>query len=108
MDLRDLFVAGSRTDLTFYGSAAQFENLLGGRISFGRFIPHGRWDVLYDLANHHTKGFPDDRNDLLQHRLRISGRRSFPGGFELSAYAEGALYDDEFSWTLGVNLQKRF
>ena len=69
LEWQGLFVAGSRTELVFYGALAQFENVVGGRISFGRLVPHGRWDVLYDLSNHHIEGAEEDRDDLLQHRL---------------------------------------
>lgn len=108
VDVRDLLGPGSSLDVTVFFTPAQFETLVGARAAYGRFAGDLRWDVLYEFSSHHLDGLPDDADDLLQHRLRLSGSLRAFDGVDVSLYAEGILWDEELSFTLGVNLQKRF
>ena len=106
--LRDLLLNDSRTGVVLFGSRGRFDSVGGLRVVLGRELRRGRWDVLYELAHHHQDGFTDDRDDLLQNRLR--GSRLFPlrGGWTLSPYAELDYWDQELAWSLGFWLQRRF
>jgi len=107
-DVVDFFGPSSIFNLTGFGAIAQFENVAGVRVSFGRRRANGHWDLLYEFSNHHQLGFPGDRNDIFHHRLRASGGMSLPDGWDFSLYAEGLLYDEEISWSLGFTFQRRF
>ncbi len=107
LEFDDLFLDHSHTEISLFGALAQFENTAGVRIVFGRTVGTNRWDVLYEIGNHHRKGFPDDRDDIIQQRLRASGNIVHSSGWDISIYAEGVVWD-EVSWSVGFYLQKRF
>ncbi|MGQ0614487.1 MAG: hypothetical protein ACT4PV_12195 [Planctomycetaceae bacterium] len=98
----------SRATLTGFAALGEFEETYGARGTFGVTRRDSYFDLLYEIGHHHQKNFPNELDDLIQHRLRASGSVPFPGGWELSVYGEGVLYDDEFSWTFGFHLQRRF
>ena len=75
---------------------------------FGRVVGANRWDLLYEIGNHHRLGFPNDRDDIIQQRLRASGNLTHGSGWDISIYAEGVFWDEEVSWSVGFYLQKRF
>ncbi len=108
VELADLFLDHSNTEVSLFGVLGQFENTAGLRIVFGRTVGANRWDVLYEIGNHHRKGFPADRDDIIQQRLRASGNLVHSSGWNISIYAEGIVWDEEFSWSVGFYLQKRF
>ena len=107
LEVTDLFLDHSRAEITLFGALAQFESLAGVRLAYGRTVGTGRWDVFYEIGNHHQKGFPADRDDIVQQRLRASGSFVHSSGWDVSIYVEGVLWD-EFSWSVGFYLQKRF
>jgi hypothetical protein len=98
----------NRFDLTAFGSAGEFVNVLGARVQYARLAPNSSWDLLYEFSNHHLMGLPSDRDDLFQHRLRASGHLFMESGWDFSLYAEGLVWDDEFSWSLGFGFSRRF
>jgi hypothetical protein len=77
-------------------------------VVYGREIGRGRWDLLYELAGHHLDGFADERDDLLQNRLRGSRVFDLAGGWRFSPYVEADYWDEELAWSLGFWLQRRF
>lgn len=108
-DARNWFVDGSRTVFAVFTSFAHFESIAGARASFGRSIGgKGRWDVLYEFAFHHMEEFPNNRDDIFQHRVRASAGVFLDGGWDLAANVDVFLYDTELSWTVGFSVQKRF
>ena len=107
-EVLDLFGTGSSTDVTLFGAKGEFSNVAGARFSVGRWLENGRWDAFYEIADMHQLGFSDDRDDILQHRLRGSRDFELGRGWRISLYGEGRLWDDEDSWSLGGYLQKTF
>jgi hypothetical protein len=107
-EVLDLFGTGSSTDVTLFGAKGEFSNVAGARFSVGRWLENGRWDAFYEIADMHQIGFSDDRDDILQHRLRGSRDFELGRGWRISLYGEGRLWDDEDSWSLGGYLQKTF
>ena len=107
VQLRDLLFQGSHADLTGFASAAQFEDVFGVRGSLGRATQKGSWEVFYEISNRHKLNFPNDRDDIIQHRFRLTVT-IYRNTWDVSAYGEGVLYDDQLTWTLGVTLQKDF
>ena len=91
-----------------FGALAQFETTTGVRLSGGRIMRKGRWNVFYEFSNRHQKGFPEDRNDIYHHRVRASHDFYGDSGWGWSIYAEGNLWDTEFNWSLGLEIQRRF
>jgi hypothetical protein len=105
---KDLLLDRSDASLAVFVSFAQFEDASGIRATYGRQEGRGRWDLFYEISEHHLTGFPNDRDDLLQHRIRASGSLMTGSGMDLSLFAEGLLWDIEFSWSLGFSFQRRF
>jgi hypothetical protein len=108
LELHDLFLPHGRGELTLFGTLARFENTVGARVTFGRYARAGYWEALYEVANHHKLGFPSDRDDLLQHRVRGGAGLILEDGWDFSAHAELVFFDGEASWSIGLYVQKRF
>jgi hypothetical protein len=108
IDLHDVLGEGSSASLTLFATEAQFSNVLGARAGYGRTLDGGRWDLFYEIANHHLAGQPADRDDLVQHRIR--GSRAFYSlmGWSLTADAELRLWDDEVAWVVGGQMHRSF
>ena len=103
-----LLLPRARVFLTVFASVARYEDVYGARGGFGRTEGRVRWDVFYEISLHHLAGVQDDRDDLIQHRVRASGGFGLDGGWDFAAHAEGVLYDSEFTWSIGLSVQKRF
>jgi len=104
----DLILDRSRLGVTLFVTIGAYEDVYGGRIAYSKFTRSGSWDFLYDVAEHRLAGINDDQDDLIQHRLRVSGTFFVASTWDISCYAETTLYDEEISWSIGFNLQKRF
>ncbi len=107
-EIRDFPFRRLRGDITAFATAGQFEDTFGFRVTFGRQGVRARWDVLYEVANHHLLDFPPDVDDLIQHRVRFSTQFYFESRWDLSSYVEVVSYDTEINWTLGFTVQRRF
>jgi len=108
VEVRDLLVDQSYVDLTVFGSIAQFEDIGGIRAGFGQAAGRARWDVIYEITQHHYDSFDDDRDDLIQHRVRLSGSAVLEDGWDVSVYAQAHQFDDEITWSVGFAVHKRF
>ena len=108
LETTDLFQEQSRSHIAVFATAGQFENLVGTRLGYGRYLENGRWDVFYEFGAHHLEGFSSNFDDLNQHRLRASRDFRFGAGWNLALYAEGRAWDEELSGSLGFYLQKSF
>jgi len=107
-EVHGLFTRNTRCDLTAYGGIGNYEDYGGARISFGDYEARGYWEIFYEYSLHHQHAFPDNLNDIQQHRFRVSGGLYLPSGFDISFYAETRVWDVEFTWVLGLALQKSF
>jgi hypothetical protein len=108
IEMTDFWVRSSTTDVTVFGTAANHETDAGLRVQHGRSFDGGRWDALYEVARHHYRSIADDRDDLYQHRLRYSRTFSSASNWHSTLYAEGRLWDEESSFSVGFYLQRRF
>jgi hypothetical protein len=108
IEVDDWYLERSRTSLALFAARGSFTTLAGVRVVYGREIGRGRWDLLYELAGHHLDGFADERDDLLQNRLRGSRVFDLAGGWRFSPYVEADYWDEELAWSLGFWLQRRF
>jgi len=108
IDWEALLQSDSRTGLTAFATAARFENVVGGRITYGRSLRRGRWDILYEIAGHREEGFSSSFDDILQQRLRGSLDLFFTGGWSLSFYGQASLWDDDTTVSAGAYVQKSF
>ncbi len=108
MDLRDWWLDESRADVTLYVTEGEFSSVYGGYLSYGRALEIGRWDVFYEFGFHDNAGFTEERDDVVQHRLRGTRLFVLPSGWNISAFVEGQLWDDEGAWSLGFYAQKSF
>jgi hypothetical protein len=104
----DLGFPGSRADLTAFATRARFAWVLGARATIGRTIDDTRWDLLYELANHHMDGFPSDRDDLFQQRMRGTLGFFLGHGWDLSLHAEGNHFDSDFAASVGIAIQRSY
>src|SRR5262249_49976747 len=80
-----------RADVTAFGTQGDFEEVYGARISYGRYLLSGSWDVLYEISQHHEDGFSSDRDDILQHRLRAALNFYYVYGCTLSLFAQASF-----------------
>ncbi|MEE8105605.1 MAG: hypothetical protein V3T86_08745 [Planctomycetota bacterium] len=103
-------VLGKTSDFnaTAFATQGQFTDVYGARFAYGKSLHRGRWDLLYEIANHHQIGFPPDVDDLIQHRLRASASVYWESQWDLTVYGQGLSYDEELSWSVGLTLQRRF
>jgi hypothetical protein len=108
VEVRDLLVRNSRFDLTGFAGIGNHESVYGGRISYGLYEARGFWEVFYEYSFHHEYAFPDNLDDIQQHRIRVSGGLYLPSGFDISFHVETRVWDVEFTWVLGFTLQKSF
>ncbi len=104
----DWFQTASRTDIVFYGGSGATVNSVGGRIDYRVPTPSGNWNWLYDVSFRHNVDIADDRDDFLQHRLRGSHDFQIMDSWEAHLYSEARLWDVEFSWSIGIFIQRNF
>jgi len=108
VDVPDLLMKGTRADVTAFGAWAQFETVVGARASYGKLVGTIRWDLLYEISDRRQNDLPDDRNDVLQQRVRASAGFHAAEGWDFSTYVEGVFWDEEISWTVGFMFQRSF
>lgn len=98
----------SLNDFTVF--ATQGRNTTGGgaRLRVGKPAGSGRWDAYYEVAYQHFRGHNPDIDDLLQHRFGAQRSFRFGGGWNLNTSAEGRIWDEHLSWTLGIYMSKAF
>lgn len=107
LEVRDFLIRRSRADLTAFASLADHEDVAGLRAALGQVSGSRRWDLLYEISEHHLDGFPSGINDLIQHRIRASFGGHGPR-WDVTLYGEATLYDTELAWSVGLYLQRRF
>jgi hypothetical protein len=95
-------------DLTAFGTAGRYEWLLGGRFTYGELLSNGRWDAMYELGFHHRYGFSFDRDDIWQHRFRMTRDLEILGDWNLHLSGDILLWDTDGAFTLGFYLQRMF
>lgn len=105
---KDLILDRSRLDVTIFVTIGAFEDVYGARLAYAKYTNSGSWDFFYDIGEHRLSGINDDQDDLIQHRLRLSGTYYVASTWDFSCYAETTIYDEEISWSIGFTLQKRF
>jgi len=108
VEVRNLFTQNSRFDLTAFGTIGNYEDVAGGRISFGDYEAQGYWELFYEYSLHHEHAFPNNLDDIQQHRIRLSGGLYLPTGFDFSFFVETRVWDVEFTWVFGIAVQKSF
>lgn len=99
---------GSRFALAAFDAQGLTSDLFGFRIEKGGTYGWGRLDVLYELGFVHHQSFPDNRDDLLQHRLGALATTDLGKGWDGIFNADATFWDDEFSFGVGLYLQRHF
>ncbi len=95
-------------DWTALANLNEFEEVVGGRAAYGKTSGNLRWDLFYEFTFHHFDGFDNNRDDLFQHRVRGSGTLLSDSGWDVTAFGELSVYDEEISGTLGFSFQRRY
>ena len=98
----------SRTALAAFDAQGLTNDLVGFRLERGGTYGWGRLDMLYELGFVHHQGFPDDRDDLLQHRLGALATTDLGSGWDAIFHGDATLWDDELSFGAGIYLQRHF
>jgi hypothetical protein len=98
----------TRTAFALFDVQGLTSTVLGGRIEYGSNWSFGRLDMLYELGFVHHEGFPDDRDDLLQHRLAALWTAGMGDGWDATFGADTTLWDEEFSFGVSAYLQRLF
>lgn len=100
--------AGARSGLAGYLVHGLTSTTIGVRLEHGTGFAGGRLDALYELGFVHNEGFPDNRDDIVQHRLAGLWSTDLGGEWSGLLHADGTLYDQELSFALGFYLQRHF
>ena len=108
LDVADLLLDHSRCDFTAFGTHGRFTDVLGGRVSYGRYGDSGSWQLLYELSHHDLLDRPADGNDLLQHRLAGNLDLYLDQGWSCTFNADAVWWHGEPIFSLGAYLQKTF
>ena len=108
IQVNDAVLRNSRFELAGFAGIGQYEDVAGGRISYGHYESRGFWSIFYEYSFHHEHAFPDNLDDIQQHRIRLSGGLYLPSGLDVSFYLETRVWDVEFTWALGLAFQKSF
>ncbi|MBL9077392.1 MAG: hypothetical protein JNL08_07815 [Planctomycetes bacterium] len=106
--IADWFGQGSRTGLAGFTVQGQYSSQIGGRVDHGGPFAGGRLDLIYELGLVHQEGFPNDRDDLLQHRMALLFARDIGDGWDCLLHVDATLWDDDLSVGLGFYLQRHF
>jgi len=104
----DWFGKGTRTGLAVFLVEGQDRSQFGARLDHGGPFASGRLDVLYEVGLVHHESFPDDRDDLLQHRVALLFTGDLGFGWDGLIHADATLWDEELSLGLGIYLQRHF
>lgn len=97
-----------RTTLAAFQVQGLTNSQIGARLQHGGDLAGGRIDLLYEIGLVHHESFPDDRDDLLQHRLAALWTTGLGSGWNATFFGDGTLWDEELSFGLGLYLQKHF
>jgi hypothetical protein len=108
LDVQEPWLERSRGDLTAFATLGRFDTVLGARLAYGQFTENGRWDLYYELSHHRLRRYPDDSDDLFQHRLGAVRSFALSGGFDVSLHADVHLWDEELAWSIGFQVHKSF
>ena len=108
VEVPGLLHEGGRTGFVLFDMQGLTNSVIGGRIEHGGSFGVGRLDALYEIGFVHHEGFPNDRDDLLQHRLGFVVTSDFGGGWDAMFSLDGTLWDKELSYGVGIYLQKHF
>lgn len=108
LEFRDVIMDYGRADVTAFATRGDYEALVGARVSFGRATPSGSWDVAYEITGRREDGFSNDRDDIVQHRVRFGVNLYEVFGCTLSFYGQMNFFDDEAAISSGFYLQRTF
>ena len=108
LEVKDLWLDGALADFTVFGTAAQFVDGVGGRLTYSRTTAASRWELMYEIANYKNDGFSADLDDIVQHRVRATFDYFAAKNWIISVYGETAIWDDETSVSTGLFLQRNF
>ena len=103
-----LLQSAARTGLTLFEVQGLTSSVTGVRVDHGGDFSFGRLDMLYELGLVHHDDQPTDRDDMLQHRLGALCTSDLGGQWSGTFFADATLWDSEFSYGLGIYLQRRF
>jgi len=99
---------GTRSGLAGFVVQGVNSSQLGARLDHGGPFASGRLDLLYEVGIVHQENFPDNRDDLVQHRLAVLFSGDLGGGWDGLLHVDATLWDDELSFGLGCYLQRHF
>lgn len=107
-DSKGLLSPQARSGMAVFHVQGLTSTVLGVRIEHGGSYSYGRLDLLYEVGFVHHESFPDDRDDLLQHRLGALLTTDLGGGWDATFFFDGTLWDEELSLGLGLHVQRYF
>ena len=106
-DMAGALTEDGRVDLSFVANTSQHVSLLGARLLVDGRLEDGRWEAFYEFGNHHLQGFPQDRDDAVQHRF--GGELQFwsISGFDVAVRGESWIWDEDSAWSIALRLERR-
>ena len=108
LERRGWLAHDSNTRIDLFLDTAEFTSVFGARADWAANVSDGRWNLFYEISRHHQVGFPSDRDDLMQHRVRVSRTLDRVLGFDLELHAQLQMWGDDLAWDLGFTFQRKF
>lgn len=108
LEFRDVSTSTDRLEVSAFTTRGKFIDLVGARVRYGRASGGTGWSVLYEARANDIRGFENENDDLIVHRVRGNYDLVRRSGFNMSLSAEARLQDLENQFFLGVFLQRMF
>ena len=108
VDTETDWLADSRSGFAVFATRGAFSVDVGARLSTGKAIEDGRWDISYEIADRHQDDFSHVSDDLWEHALRGSRAFYLPNGWYVSVDGVTRRFDDDMSWALSLYVHKTF
>lgn len=100
--------SGSGVRLVGFASSGSFTNVWGARARLSTGGDRTSYDLFYELANYRQRGFDDDNDDFVQHRVRASATWRPTDLLSINTYVDGTNYNSENGFAAGVFAQWSF
>ncbi|WP_145190839.1 hypothetical protein [Planctomycetes bacterium Pla163] len=103
-------VTGARSGVRVvaFASSGSFTNVWGARLRLSTGGDRTSYDLFYELANYRQRGFDDDNDDFVQHRVRASATWRPTDLLSINTYLDGTNYNSENGLAAGVFAQWSF
>jgi hypothetical protein len=108
LEIGNTVLDGDRVRISGFASRGSTSDLWGVRLTYGRQLDEGSWELGYEFDQFDFIGFTDANDQLPQHRVHVARDFHTQSGWSFSIHGEWLLYADEDSLSAGIYLQRSF